>query len=161
MKKIDKLKILIFKQNLIENKIEHLFQNISDEEILLILNSSLIPNSINQQGIKNSFMSYLLFESETKNREKLLNDFQEIYFFIKNMPKVEKSIIRFFIFNGLKASNNWYVEKKRFENNNIGHFSANSGRKRISNNKFKEVFPSVKRIYFNLLKNKTFTKVFK
>ena len=79
----------------------YLLKNCSDEQLLEIINSAVLPNSISLDALKNSYLFNMLYSSR-KNKATINKSLSNIEELINTMQNTEKLFMNF-IFNGYSA----------------------------------------------------------
>ena len=134
----EKLRLLIFKNQIKEKEISSL-ANLSDEELEVILNASVLPNAININALKQTIMFHFIFMEKTERKERLIKEINRIINFTLNLTKTEKVIIKYGIVKGFKTTF-WRKEFFIFLKNPLALKADSTGRKIMSSYKFKEIF---------------------
>lgn len=104
-------KIKIFRELLKHNGLERIEGTSSDEELLKLIGSSIIPLSMSVTNVKKILFSYVFLNKDNKEIEKTKLFFEEQLEVKKNLPINIKRVIIFFLKN--KA----YNDTKRAYNN--------------------------------------------
>lgn len=134
----DELRLILFKKQIEDSNIEILVHS-TDEELLIILDSSVIPNSVDINAIKNTNMFAFLFLDKEERKQKLIKDINKIINFSLDLSKTEKTLIKFGLVVGFE-SKNWKKEMFRYIHIPIAIKTNSQGRKIISSLRFKEIF---------------------
>lgn len=139
LKFTDKLRISIYRKQLEENKeLSHL-NDLTDEELLNLLNSTVLANAVDPNNIRYGLLFNLIFLDNQDKKDRILNQIKRVIALEKNLSKIEKMVIKFGIIHGFQ-SNNYRKEMFRFIKIPLALKSNNTGRKFISSYKFKEIF---------------------
>jgi len=73
----DELRLILFKKQIEDSNID-ILEHSTDEELLIILDSSVIPNSVDINAIKNTNMFAFLFLDKEERKQKLIKDINKI-----------------------------------------------------------------------------------
>jgi len=134
----DKLRVIIFRNQIEDNNLTYL-SDISDEEIINLLNSTVIANSVDLNAIKITNLFGFIFIEKTERKERLAKDINKIINLSDSLTKTEKVLVKFGLTVGFK-SKSWRTEMFRYINTPIALTKQSDGRKIISSIKFKEIF---------------------
>lgn len=134
----EQFRLIVFKRLIIKNNIYSLMSS-SDEELLLILNSAVIPNSISLNAYKMTYYLGKLFTHGERERKRLKSDILHIDKLYENTSQSERTLLRFGIFKGFLTSS-WRGEMFRYINEPIGNNNNYGGKKIIYSKKFQEIF---------------------
>ncbi len=150
MKAIDKKKVFLFRRVLSnKNNLSYLIEK-NDNELLEILNSTVLPNSIDENNLKYSLFFTILFKKDLQqSRDKVVLNLKKILSLIDNLTRVDKNIIQHGVINGF-TSNNSKLEFYNFLNNTSTFKTKDTSKKGkiLSFSKFLDVFPFA----YNLIK---------
>lgn len=133
-----KLRIEIFKKQIEDLNLATL-KNVSDENLLKILDSAVLPNSVDSKAVRYSYLFHLIFLERDKDKDTFLTQISKLDILLNSLTKTEKVLIKFGIIKGFK-SKNWRTEMFRFISIPLALTHQSSGRKIISSYKFKEIF---------------------
>lgn len=135
----------------------YLLKNCSDEQLLEIINSAVLPNSISLDALKNSYLFNMLYSSK-KNKATINKSLSNIEELINTMQNTEKSLLKFGLFNGFRVFN-WRFQMGRYvkisTDPSIGELQAN---KQISTYIFERIFPFAYSIISRGEKNERFPR---
>ena len=134
----DKLRLIIFKNQIKDNKLTYL-EDVSDEELLKLLDSTVIANAVDLNAIKITNLFGSVFIDKKNRREDLYNDINKIFNLTESLTKTEKVLVKFGLTVGF-SSKSWRKEMFRYINTPISLTKQSDGRKIISSTKFKEIF---------------------
>ena len=136
MNKKEEKMVDLYKEQLFKKHNINLSKNFNKEEILLLLNSSVLPNSMNINTVKYSLFFTLLFLSKER-KQKIINDINRIINIINNLESYEITILKFAFLNKFESK---YPKKEfwRFLKEPID--TKREGRKILSYRKFRSVF---------------------
>lgn len=134
----DSLRLTIFKKQIEDNNLVYL-EGLDNTSLLKILDSSVLPNSVDLNAIKNTNMFAFLFIDKEERKQRLIKDINKIINFSINLTKTEKTLIKFGLVVGFEGKN-WKKEMFRYINTPIAIKTNSQGRKIISSLKFKEIF---------------------
>jgi hypothetical protein len=135
----------------------YLLKNCSDEQLLEVINSAVLPNSISLDALKNSYLFNMLYSSK-KNKATINKSLSNIEELINTMQNTEKSLLKFGLFNGFRVFN-WRFQMGRYvkisTDPSIGELQAN---KQISTYIFERIFPFAYSIISRGEKNERFPR---
>lgn len=134
----DKLRLIIFKNQIKDNKLTYL-DGVSDDDLLNLLNSSVIANSVDLNAIKITNLFGSIFIDKKDRRSDLYDDINKIFNLTESLTKTEKVLVKFGLTVGF-TSKSWRKEMFRYINTPISLTKQSDGRKIISSTKFKEIF---------------------
>ena len=134
----DKLRLTIFR-NQIEDKELVYLEAKSNEELLVLLDSTVIANSVDLNAIKITNLFGFVFIEKQERKERLAKDINDIINLTESLTKTEKVLVKFGLTVGFK-SKSWRSEMFRYINTPISLTKQSEGRKIISSQKFKEIF---------------------
>ena len=126
----------------------------SNEEILTLINTSVIPLGISKQGVFNVLIAHLSFNQYTKDTlQKFKNRLQSVVSYGITLTSTEKSYMRFVFINGFENKLPYteyyrYLQNPIFPMDNIKYT-----RKILSFQTFNEIFKNAKKVYQTLAKN--------
>jgi len=134
------------------------FLHSSDEDLLLLLNSTVLPNSISLNSLKFSILNNLII-SDSEKRKRVKTTLEKISSVFKIMSKSEKDMLKYGIFYGYDSFN-WKYQLYKYSN----HSSSPDGgdlykRKTISSYMFERAFPFIYRIVSGGESNESFPRV--
>lgn len=138
MTKANNFRLLIFKQQIEDKKLKSLY-DLSDGELMNILDSAVLPNSLDSKAVRYSFLFHLLFCENEEKKERLLKQIERLRNLETQLTKTEKMIIKFGVIHRF-TTYNYRVEFYRYLNNPISTKVFGSGRKFMSSVKFKQIF---------------------
>lgn len=157
LKHDDKVRLSLFKKQIKEQNIESL-KDSTDEELLLILNSTVVCNAVEHNVLRYTIFYHLLFIEQKEKKEKAIEGIKKFIALEESLSKIEKMIIKFGIIHGF-SSTNYRTEMFRYIKNPISLRKQNDGRKFISAYKFKECFGFAYNIVKRSLKNDRVPKI--
>jgi hypothetical protein len=135
----------------------YLLKNCSDEQLLEIINSAVLPNSISLDALKTTYLFNMLYSSK-KNKTIINKSLSNIEELINTMQNTEKSLLKFGLFNGFRVFN-WRFQMGRYvkisTDPSIGELQAN---KQISTYIFERIFPFAYSIISRGEKNERFPR---
>jgi hypothetical protein len=134
----DKLRLKIFKNQIEENKLDYL-KDLTDTELLNLLDKTVLPNSVNINSLKQTIMFHLIFTEKQERKENIVKSINKIINFTFNLTKTEKVIIKYGVIKGFKTTL-WRKEFFLYLKTPLALKSEVSGRKIMSSYKFKEIF---------------------
>lgn len=134
----DKLRLTLFKNQIKEKELDYLY-NLSDEELEKLLNSTVIPNSVDLNATRYSLLFHLLFLESQEKKDRFLKQVKKVFLLDEKLSKIEKTLIKFGIIHNFE-SNSYRKELFRFIKTPLSLKTNNEGRKIISAYKFKEIF---------------------
>jgi hypothetical protein len=134
----DKLRLKIFKNQIEEFNLDYL-KTCSDEELLALLDKTVLPNSVSINALKQTIMFHLIFTEKQERKEKIVKSINKIVNFTYNLTKTEKVIIKYGVIKGFKTRL-WRKEFFLYLKTPLALKSEFSGRKIMSSYKFKEIF---------------------
>ena len=134
----DKLRLVIFRNQVTDKELTYL-ETKSDDELLALLDSTVIANAVDLNAIKITNLFGFLFIEKTERKERLSKDINDIINLTESLTKTEKVLVKFGLTVGFK-SKSWRTEMFRYINTPIALTKQSDGRKIISSQKFKEIF---------------------
>jgi len=138
MTKIDQNRVRIFRRIIRDKGWTHLVDR-EDEEILDMLNSTVLPNALSLNTVKNTVLFYFIFEERKKRQDEMIKQINSLINFALSLTKTEKMVIKHGVVNGFE-SRNWRAELWRYIQTPIALYAPSQNRKIISGKKFKEIF---------------------
>jgi len=156
----DKDRVNVYRR-IIDNQKEHDkvkdFIHLSDEDLLLILNSTIMPNALSLNSLKYSIIFNLTI-SDSERKKRVEASIKKTLALFKILSKNEKDLIKYGIFYGFN-SYNWKYQMNRY----ITHSSRPEGgdlkvKKIISAYFFERIFPFIYRIITGGEKNESFPR---
>lgn len=135
----DKLRITLFRKQINDKPHLSYLTEKTDDEILVLLDSTVVPNSVDTNSIKYTLLFNLLFLENNYKRERVINHIKKIISLTGNLTKTEKMIIKFGLIHGF-SSRNYRKEMFRYIKIPLALRDNGGGRKIITSYKFKEVF---------------------
>ena len=138
MKQTDKIRLIIFRNQIEDRKLDYL-RNKTNDELLFLLDSTVIANSVDINALKITNLFGFLFIEKKDRKEKLAEDINKIINLTETLTKTEKVLIKFGLTIGFK-SKSWRSEMFRYIKTPISLNKQSDGRKIISSIKFKEIF---------------------
>jgi len=153
MTKNDQERVIIWRR-ILENEEKHSLLKLSDEELLDILNTTVLPNTLSLSNMKfTMFFSYLLKKKDYKNFIKKLDIMFEI------LSPAEKDLLKFGLFHGFD-SYNWRYQMGRYVKTST---DIEKGElftpKDISSNTFEQIFDFIYKIIYKGEKNERFPRI--
>lgn len=134
----DKIRLLLIKNQIEENNLTYL-KDLSDDELIRLLDLMVIPNSVDINAIKQTNLFHFVFMEKQERKEKLIYDINKLINFAFNLTKTEKMIIKFGLVKGFKTSNA-KSEFYRYLKEPLSLKSISDGRKFMAFRNFKEIF---------------------
>ena len=134
----DSLRLTIFKNQIEDNNLDYL-RNLSNDDLIKLMDSTVIANSVDLNAIKITNLFGFVFIEKTERKKMLANDINKIINLTESLTKTEKVLIKFGLTIGFK-SKSWRTEMFRYINTPIALTKQSEGRKIISSEKFKEIF---------------------
>ena len=134
----DSLRLEIIKRQIKDRNLFYL-EELSDTELLNLLDSTVIANSPDSKSVRYGFLFHLLFCTNKEKKERLFNQINRLKMLEENLTKTEKVIIKFGILHGF-TSRNYRVELYRYIKTPISFNIIGSGRKIISSIHFRQIF---------------------
>lgn len=135
-----------------------LLKDCSDEQLLEIINSSVLPNSISIDALKNTYLFNMLY-SNKKNKTNIEKSLLNIKELVNTMQNTEKSLLKFGLFNGFRVFN-WRYQMGRYvklsTDPSVGELQLN---KQISSYIFERIFPFAYLILSKGEKNGKFPRI--
>ena len=139
MKQKDETRIIIFKR-LLSDEEREIFSQISDEDLLVILNKTVLPNSLDINSMKNTMFFGMLFTNSKIERTRLYKDLGFIKMLNEQLSKTESMMLKFGAIKGF-TTNNWRKEMFRYINIPTNSDPRSMGGKKIIySKKFEELF---------------------
>lgn len=161
MKSNDKDRIIAFKRIIEtspEGDISKRFIHFSDEELLELLDRTMLPNSLSLNTLKYAIINNLII-SDSERKKRVFKAIKDIPNLFKIMTKSERDLTKFGIFYGFDSFN-WKYQMHRY----ITHSSRPDGgdlfvKKSITSYTFEKIFPFVYRLIKGGDKNDTFPRI--
>lgn len=157
LKHDDKVRLSLFKKQITDQNLDYL-KECSDEELIKLLNSTVICNAVEHNCLRYTIFFHLLFIEQKEKKDKAIEGIRKFISLESSLSKVEKMIIKFGIIHGF-SSTNYRTEMFRYIKNPISLRKQNDGRKFISSYKFKECFGFAYNIVKRAIKNDRVPKI--
>lgn len=135
----DDIRLILFKKQIAENPRLDYLSNLSDEELFFLLNSTVVPNSVDIKALQYTLLFNLIFQENQYKRGRVLNQIKKIIALTDVLTKTEKTVIKFGLIQGF-TSYNYRKEMFRYIKTPLGLRNSSGGRKIITSYKFKEIF---------------------
>lgn len=135
----DEIRLILLKKQILENSEIEFLSKLTDDELLSLLNLMVLPNSVDTKALQYTILFNLIFQENQYKRERVLKQIRKIISLTGELPKTEKTIIKFGLIQGF-LSTNYRKEMFRYIKIPVGLRSNGGGRKIITSYKFKEVF---------------------
>lgn len=152
----DSLRLEIFKKQIKEEQLLYL-NDLSDDELLKLLDSTVIANSPDSKSVRYMFLFHLLFCTSAEKKERIISQVDRLRRLEESLTKTEKTLIKFGLIHGF-SSNNYRVELYRFIKKPISFNIIGSGRKIISSVHFRRIFYFAYNLVMRGKKNDRFPK---
>jgi len=152
-----RIRIKLFRETIENDDKFAQYRKLSDDEVLELLDITVLPNAVSVTAVKYSFMFNLLFEQSRVKREVLIKDLEKITFFVNSLSKIEKVSIKYAVLVRFKT-NSWRVEFFKFLKTPLNLDNESPGRKFMSKTKFKELFFFAKNLSRRAIKNERLPK---
>jgi hypothetical protein len=101
MTKIDKRRVAIFKRIMKNKNIE---LDLKDRELLDILNSAILPNSLSFNAVRHSIFWHFSLTNNRERFEEMRIFLEKTIYFFKSLTRIEKLVLSFSLFKGFKSS---------------------------------------------------------
>lgn len=143
MLKNEQERVYIFRRIISKDKNLDFLSELSDEKLLSILNSSILPNSISKNNLKYTlFSNYIMNNAET---EKNVLKFSKIPAILS---RVEKDIFKFGVFYGFDSYNASYQFSKFIKTSTDISVGKLEIRKKVSSKFFEDIFDFMYKIIY-------------
>lgn len=154
MQKNDQERIFIFRRIISKSKnLSHL-EKLSDDILLEIMNSSVLPNSISKNNLRYSLFSNFILNP--KDTLKIISKFERMS---KVLSKNEKDIYKFGLFYGFDSYSASFQFSKFIKMSTDISVGELEFKKKVSSSFFEEVFDFMYKIIFKGEKNGQFPRV--
>lgn len=154
-------RVIVFKRIITSsshNEVLYKLKDFSDNELLTILNSTVLPNAISQDNIKYSVLFSMLTSKSNKERNSIQKIFSDIKKLFEALSTSEKDLLKFGMFYGF-TSINWKSQMNRYislsSNPVVGELMS---KKKISSYFFETIFPFVYSLIKKGEKNERFPR---
>jgi len=148
MTNIDKERVVIFRRLLNGDLLD-----IEDNDLLIILNKSIIPNSLSATAFKYTYFFNLIL-----NKKKTIESVKKINYLESVLSKIELSLVKFGISRGFDSFNSEY-QYSRFISTSIDLSKDNLSKKKISSIYFEKIFSFIYTIIYRGEKNERFPRI--
>lgn len=157
----DKDRVFIFRRIINEDySPPHLkaLVDLKDEELLDIINASVLPNVLSKNAFKFSlFFNFLLYDRHS-SKEKAIQEINDAKNVCEVMSKSEKEIIKFGLFRGYSGYN-WRYHMSRFMKVPLRPDESFASNRKISSYNFQRVFAFAYKLIFKGERNEQFPKL--
>ena len=157
----DKDRVFIFRRIINEDySPPHLkaLADLKDEELLDIINASVLPNVLSKNVLKFSlFFNFLLYDRHS-SKEKIMQEINDTKNVCEVMSKSEKEIIKFGLFRGYSGYN-WRYHMSRFMKVPLRPDESFASNRKISSYSFQRVFAFAYKLIFKGERNEQFPKL--
>ena len=150
MTKVDQERIFIFRRII---KTSKTLSSMSDEELLFILNSSVLPNSISKNTLSYTILSNFILD----NKESIKR-IEKMKKMINVMSKTEKDILKYGIFYGFDSMNKEYQFSKYLKMSTDISEGELIVRKKIPSRLFESIFTFIYKIIYKGERNERFPR---
>ena len=147
MKKLtkrEKIQVSIFRNQIEEFELNYL-KDLSDLELLDLLNKTVLPNSLSQKTVRNTVFFHFIFAEKKDRAEDMKKSLSYYINYVDNLTKVEKIIIKYAVLIGFKT-NNWRKEFFIYLKTPLNLKGDNPGRKIMASYNFKDIFFFAKKL---------------
>ncbi len=158
----DKDRVNAFRRIIINSPVnEKLYKlnDCSDNELLIILDSAILPNSISMNNLKYTLLFTQLFAAGTVERRKIFDSIEKIKELFNLLSKSEKDLLKFGFFRGFDIFN-WQRQMNKFiqfsTNPEVGELKM---KKTITSYTFQRIFPFIYTLITRGEKNEQFPRV--
>lgn len=133
--------------------------DLSDNELLIVLDSTILPNSISVNNLKYTLLFTQVFALGKVERDKIFNSVDKIKELFELLTKSEKDLLKFGFFYGFDIFN-WQKQMNRFIQNStnpeVGELKM---KKTITSYTFQRIFPYIYNIVTRGEKNEQFPRI--
>lgn len=158
----DKDRVNAFRRIIINSPTtENLYKlnDLSDNELLVILDSTILPNSISVNNLKYTLLFTQLFAAGNVERKKVIDSCEKIKELFNLLSKSEKDLLKFGYFRGFDIFN-WQKQMNKFisfsTNPEVGELKM---KKTITSYTFERIFPFIYTLISRGEKNEQFPRV--
>lgn len=158
----DKDRVNAFRRIIINSPTtENLYKlnDLSDNELLVILDSTILPNSISVNNLKYTLLFTQLFAAGNVERKKVIDSCEKIKELFNLLSKSEKDLLKFGYFRGFDIFN-WQRQMNKFisfsTNPEVGELKM---KKTITSYTFERIFPFIYTLISRGEKNEQFPRV--
>ena len=148
MTKIDQERVVVFRR-ILDTKLSDL----SDEELLEIMNAAIIPNALSVNAFKYTYLIQKIF-----NKSKVDKTIKSIDYLVSVLSKVEVELIKFGVLYGFDSFNANY-QYHRFISSSLDIGKKNLMKKKISSLFFEKIFVFIYNLIKRGEKNERFPRV--
>jgi len=154
MQKNEQERIFIYRRIINSNSNLKFLVDLSDQKLLEILNSTVLPNSIIKNNLKYSlFFNIIIDPKETLKIVKKFLTLSEI------LSKIEKDILKFGLFYGFDSYNNSYQFSRYIKMSTDISQGELPFKKKVSSSFFKSIFDFAYKIIYKGEKNGQFPRI--
>lgn len=159
MKISDQERVISFKRILTDKDIYSKLDNIKDEDLLIILDSAVLPNALSIDNLKYSLLLNYVFSKGKRDVLNIDNNIKNIKELFLLLSRTERDLLKYGYFYGFKYYSWEYV---------LGHFVKISSdpskgklmkQKVVSSIVFRKVFPFIYHIINKAEKNDRFPRL--
>jgi hypothetical protein len=148
----EKIRIRLFRNEIESNKNMFFLKNLSDNNLIEVLNAAVLPNALSITAVKHSVIFNLIFQESSTKRVSLFNDIKYLYNFVSNLSKTEKVVIKYAAISRF-TSKSWQKDFFEFLKNPLSLRKQSYGSKSMSQKKFKEYYFFSKNLVSRGIKN--------
>jgi len=148
MTKIDQERVVVFRR-ILDTKLSDL----SDEELLEIMNAAIIPNALSVNAFKYTYLIQKIF-----NKSKVDKTIKSIDYLVSVLSKVEVELIKFGVLYGFDSFNANY-QYHRFISSSLDIGKKNLMKKKISSLFFEKIFVFIYNLIKRGEKNERFPRI--
>lgn len=154
----DKERVISFKRALENSDIYNKLIDLSEEDLLVILNSSVLPNAISNDNLKFSILFSMLFSKNKTELKKIEQSFKDISELVGILSRTEKGLLKYGYFYGFKYYN-WEYAMNLFVKNSYDPAKGPLLKQKIiSSSIFRKIFPFIYNIIKKGEKNERFPR---
>jgi len=145
---IDQERIVIFRRIL-----DHKLEDISDEDLLVILNAAILPNAISITAFKYSLTTSFIFnKAETEKAVKKITLLESV------LSKIEKNLFKFGVIYGFDSYNADY-QYTRFISHSLNMSKSINRKNNISSAYFQKIFYFIYSFIYKGEKNERYPRI--
>lgn len=152
----DKERIIIYRRILGNSKDKNslYLMNLSDEDLLNVLNKTVYPNSLSISALKYSLLTNMIF-----NKKLLINEFKKLDKTTEVLTQLEKDMFKFGLFYGYNTLDIEYQYSRFVRHSVKPDIGVSIFKKKIPINVFRQTFEFIYKLLIKGDKNERFPRV--
>lgn len=154
----EKERVISFKRVLENTEIYGKLIDLSEEDLLVILNSAVMPNSISNDNLKFSLLFSMLFAKNKTELKKIEQSFENMSELVSILSRTEKGLLKYGYFYGFRYYNWEYAMNLFVKNSHDPARGPLLKQKVISSSVFRKIFPFIYNIIKKGEKNERFPR---